>query len=93
MELKFDDMFTDEFEDDVLIYHDLYQPDNMIADWFAMGRTHTMNVYSGVYNHIENLVKQSNQIDGYWCNELLLKHHIQNNNIKIEKVKQINRKR
>jgi len=84
--LKFDEMFTDEFEDDVLIYHDLYQPNDMIADWFAMGRTNTMNVYSNVYNHIEELVNQSNDIDGYWCNELLLKHHIQNNKIKIEKV-------
>lgn len=86
IELKFDEMFTDEFEDDVLIYHDLYQPDNMIADWFAMGRTNAMNVYSSVYNNIEDLVKQSNSIDGYWCNELLLKHHIQNSNIKTEKV-------
>lgn len=86
IELKFDEMFTDEFEDDVLIYHDLHQPDNMIADWFAMGRTKTMDIYSDVYSNIENLVKQSNHIDGYWCNELLLKHHIQNNNIKIEKV-------
>jgi hypothetical protein len=86
MILKFDEMFTEEFEDNVLIYHDLYQPDNMIADWFAMGRTNTMDIYSGVYNHIEGLIKQSNNIDGYWCNELLLKHHILNNNISIEKV-------
>jgi len=86
MELKFDDMFTDEFEDNILIYHDLYQPDNMIADWFAMGRKHAMDVYSTVYNNIEDLIKQSNEIDGYWCNELLLKHHIQNNKIKVEKV-------
>lgn len=84
--LKFDEMFTKEFEDDVLIYHDLYQPDDMIADWFAMGRTNAMNVYSDVYNHIGELIKQSNNIDGYWCNELLLKHHILNNNIRIEKV-------
>lgn len=84
--LNFDEMFTEEFEDDVLIYHDLFQPNDMISDWFAMGRTHTMNVYSDVYNNIHDLVKQSNQIDGYWCNELLLKHQILNNNIKIEKV-------
>ena len=84
--LKFDEMFTDGFQDDVLIYHDLYQPDDMIADWFAMGRPNIMNVYSDVYNHIEKLINQSNNIDGYWCNELLLKHHIQNNKIKVEKV-------
>lgn len=86
MELKFDEMFTDEFEDNVLIYHDLYQPNDMIADWFAMGRPNAMNIYSGVYNNITDLINQSNKIDGYWCNELLLKHHIQNNNIKVEKV-------
>jgi hypothetical protein len=84
--LKFDEMFTDEFEDDVLIYHDLYQPDNMIADWFSMGRPNAMNIYSDVYNHINDLVNQSNKTDGYWCNELLLKHHILNNQIKVEKV-------
>ena len=84
--LKFDEMFTDEFEDNVLIYHDLYQPNDMIADWFAMGRSKTMDIYSGVYNKINELVNQSNKIDGYWCNELLLKHHIQNNNIQVEKV-------
>lgn len=86
IELKFDEMFTDEFEDNVLIYHDLYQPNNMIADWFAMGRPNVMNTYSDVYNYIDDLVNQSNEIDGYWCNELLLKHHILNNQIKVEKV-------
>lgn len=86
MILKFDEMFTDEFEDNVLIYHDLYQPDNMIADWFAMGRPRAMDIYSDVYNNIGSLINQSNRTDGYWCNELLLKHHIQNNKIQVEKV-------
>jgi hypothetical protein len=79
-------MICDEFEDNVLIYHDLYQPDNMIADWFAMGRPRAMDIYSDVYNNIGSLINQSNRTDGYWCNELLLKHHIQNNKIQVEKV-------
>lgn len=69
-------------DDDVLIYQDLNQPDNMISDWFAMGKTNAMNVFCGVYNHIGQLIRQSSEVDGYWCNELLLKHHIANNKIK-----------
>ena len=68
--------------DDVLVYQDLNQPHGMISDWFGMGTTNTMNVFCGVYNHIGQLIKQSTEIDGFWCNELLLKHHIDNNNIK-----------
>ena len=41
-----------------------------------------MNVYSSLYNFLGPLVKQSNKEDGYWCNELLLKHHLKNNSIK-----------
>jgi hypothetical protein len=54
----------------------------MYSDWFAIGTNNSMNVFCGVYNHIGQLVKQSNEIDGWWCNELLIKHHIQNNKIK-----------
>ena len=68
--------------DDILVYQDLNQPHGMISDWFAMGTTNTMNVFCGVYNHIGQLIKQSTEVDGFWCNELLLKHHIDNNNIK-----------
>ena len=67
-------------DDDVLVYQDLNQPDDMISDWFGMGTTNTMNVFCGVYNHIGQLIRQSSEVDGYWCNELLLKHHIANNN-------------
>lgn len=81
--LNFNNMILD---NDVLLYQDLNQPDGMISDWFAMGRTNAMNVFCGVYNHIGQLIRQSNQIDGYWCNELLLKHHIANNKIKINPV-------
>lgn len=69
-------------DDDVLVYQDLNQPDDMISDWFGMGTTNTMNVFCGVYNHIGQLIRQSSEVDGYWCNELLLKHHIANNKIR-----------
>jgi hypothetical protein len=81
--LKLDEVSVD---DNTLIYQDLYQPDGMISDWFGMGTTNTMNVFCGVYNQIGQLIRQSNEIDGYWCNELLLKHHIANNKIKVNPV-------
>ena len=46
------------------------------------GTTNTMNVFCGVYNQIGQLIRQSSEVDGFWCNELLLKHHIENNKIK-----------
>ncbi len=69
-------------DDDILICHDSRLSYGMYSDWFAIGTTNSMNVFCGVYNHIGQLVKQSNEIDGWWCNELLIKHHIQNNKIK-----------
>jgi len=78
--------FNNSPEDDVVYYQHLEQPDGMIADWFAMGSNNAMNVYSGVFNNIGQLVKQSNERDGYWCNELLLKHHLINNDIKTEPI-------
>ena len=33
------------------------------------------------YNRIPYLINQSIEIDGYWCNELLLKHHFLNSKI------------
>jgi len=81
--LKLDEVSVN---DDTLIYQDLYQPDGMISDWFGIRSTNTMNVFCGVYNQIGQLIRQSNEIDGYWCNELLLKHHIANNKIKTNPV-------
>jgi len=34
-----------------------------------------------MFNCLGQLVRQSNKEDGYWCNELILKHHLNNNNI------------
>lgn len=80
------DLSKVKLDNDVLVYQDLKQPNGMISDWFGMGTTNTMNVFCGVYNHIGQLIRQSNEVDGYWCNELLLKHHIQNNRIRISPV-------
>lgn len=83
LEIKFEDTIEN---DDAVYYQHLEQPDGMIADWFAMGSTNAMNVYSGVFNSLGQLVKQSNEREGYWCNEMLLKHHLLNNNIKPEPI-------
>ena len=78
LEVKFEEPIE---SDDIVYYQHLEQPDGMIADWFAMGSNNAMNVYSGVFNSLGPLVKQSNEREGYWCNEMLLKHHLLNNNI------------
>jgi len=80
------DLNNVDIDDDTLVYQDLKQPDGMISDWFGMGTNNTMNVFCGVYNQIGQLIRQSSEIDGYWCNELLIKHHINNNNIKTQPV-------
>lgn len=69
--------------DDEVICHSTGLPYGMPHDWFAIGRTESMNAYCGVYHHINEIIKQSIRDDGWWCNELHLKHHLNNNNIKI----------
>ena len=74
--------FTEPPEDDAVYYqHNPDHPDGMVGDWYAMGSTNAMNVYSGLFNCLGQLVLQANDTEGYWCNELLLKHHLDNNNI------------
>ena len=70
-------------DDDSAVYyqHNPDHPDGMIGDWFAMGSTNAMNVYSSMFNCLGQLVRQCNKEDGYWCNELILKHHLKNNSI------------
>ena len=47
------------------------------------GKEFARGLSSFSFNEIMKIMgRQSNEIDGYWCNELLLKHHIANNNIK-----------
>ena len=69
--------------DDEIVCHSTGLPYEMPHDWFAIGKTDAMNAYSGTYNYIRGIIKQSNQLDGWWCNELHIKHHMKNNNIKI----------
>lgn len=79
--------FQDPPENSVVYYqHNPDHPDGMLGDWFAMGSTNAMNVYSGLFNSLGQLVEQSNEDVGYWCNELLLKYHLKNNHIKPEPV-------
>ena len=75
--------FSEPPENDSAVYyqHNPDHPDGMIGDWYAMGSTNAMNVYCGLFNCLGQLVRQSNDVDGYWCNELILKHHLNNNNI------------
>ena len=75
--------FSEPPDDDSAVYyqHNPDHPDGMIGDWFAMGSTNAMNVYSSMFNCLGQLVRQCNKEDGYWCNELILKHHLKNNSI------------
>ena len=75
--------FSEPPDDDSAVYyqHNPDHPDGMIGDWFAMGSTNAMNVYSSMFNCLGQLVRQCNEEDGYWCNELILKHHLKNNSI------------
>ena len=70
-------------ENDSAVYyqHNPDHPDGMIGDWFAMGSTNAMNVYSSMFNCLGQLVRQCNEEDGYLCNDLILKHHLHNNSI------------
>ena len=68
---------------DEILCHSTGLPYGMPHDWFAIGRTESMNAYCGIYHHIDGIIKQSIQMDGWWCNELHVKHHLNNNNIKI----------
>ena len=70
-------------KEDEILCHSTGLPYGMPHDWFAIGTTESMNAYSGVYHHINEIIKQSIREDGWWCNELHLKHHLRNNNIKI----------
>lgn len=75
-----------EIDDNVLIFQDLNQPYGMISDWFNMGSSNTMNIFSSIYYHIGQLHLQSIKKDGIWCNELLTKHHAINNSLRPQSV-------
>lgn len=67
-------------DENYFYYQDLSQPDGMISDWFAIGSNTSMNYYSSLYYNIYQLIQKSIKEEGYWCNELLLKHHFKDTN-------------
>lgn len=66
-----------------ILCHSTGLPYGMPHDWFAIGSNESMNVYCGIYNHINQIIEQSIENEGWWCNELHIKHHLNNNNIDI----------
>jgi hypothetical protein len=75
-----------QFNDSVLYYQQLNQPLNMVSDWFAMGSNKVMNIWSSLYYFIEPLYNQVTSEEGAWCNELLLRNHLKNNNVNVQAV-------
>ena len=53
----------------------------MVSDWFAMGSNKVMNVWSSLYYFIEPLCNQVISKENAWCNELLVRDHLINNNV------------
>jgi hypothetical protein len=74
------------YKSDILYYQNLNQPCNMISDWFAMGSNSVMNVWSNTYYYIEFLYWQLRNANERWCNEMMARNHLQNNNIKTEAI-------
>lgn len=74
------------FDNSMLYYQQLNQPLNMVSDWFAMGSNKVMNVWSSLYYFIEPLCSQVISEENAWCNELLLRNHLKNNNIQTQPI-------
>ena len=62
-------------------------------DQFAIGSSHNMDIYSDVYNNIQNILESHNSgvYTAHYCDkpdnvghEQLLQKHLENNNIKFE---------
>jgi hypothetical protein len=75
-----------EVPDNVIFYQELNQPKGMVSDWFNMGSSNAMNIFSSIYYNIGQLHKQSIERDGIWCNELLTKHQIINNSLESQPI-------
>ena len=71
---------------DTFYYQDLNHPSNMVSDWFGMGSPKVMNVWGGVYNHIEPVCHQVISEENIFCNELLLRNHLKNNQVKTQSI-------
>lgn len=52
-------------------------------DQFAVGSSKNMDIYSSVYNHIEEYYRQDNQP---FCNEILLKHHLTKQGVEVRPI-------
>jgi hypothetical protein len=66
----------------ILVPRDCAHPTG-INDQFAVGSSKNMDVYSSVYDHIEEYYRQDNQP---FCNEILLKHHLTKQNIEFRPI-------
>lgn len=69
-----------------LYYQDLNQSLDMVSDWFAMGTQQVMRKWGLLYFFIEDLFIRSMEKHKIWCNELLLKEHLLQQNIDKEKI-------
>jgi hypothetical protein len=67
--------------DNEIFYQELGQSDKMISDWFFCGASRTMDIACNLFNNWDQCYEWSIQHDGYWCNELLLKHQLLSHNI------------
>ena len=54
-----------------------------INDQFAVGSSKNMDIYSSVYDHIEEYYRHDNQP---FCNEILLKHHLTKQGVEINRM-------
>lgn len=64
-----------------ICYQELGQPDKMVSDWFLCGASRTIDMACNLFNNWDQCYEWSMEYDGYWCNELLLKHQLLAHNI------------
>lgn len=76
--MKMDKLITDS----IICPRDCFSPDGF-NDQFAAGPPNLMNVYSNLYDHIEEYYRHDGQP---FCNEILLKHHLVKNKIKVSPI-------
>lgn len=70
-----------EIKENELVFQNLNQPDHMISDWFFAGSSRVMDVACNLFNNWDQCYDWAMEHDGYWCNELLLKHQVLSHNI------------
>lgn len=75
------------FDSNYLHYLDLEQTYDMISDWFGFGNNDIMNIYGNVFYNIKKHFDKLQKDPGIWCNELLLRNHMKENNVSCKKIK------